>query len=156
LSVQARVPGFTLKNLLNLGPQTIVRSQLASSASPPLRVNGEVVAWCDFEVLGSPARGTSDGAAMSFKFLSAPANSRATNSPLAALWLRLGRYWMVIRAPRPVRQMHVRETLQIGDKRQLMVVDVGERQLLIGAAGNCLTMLAELDRHSQTEQAWKA
>jgi flagellar biogenesis protein FliO len=35
-------------------------------------------------------------------------------------------------------------------------VDVGERQLLIGAAGNCLTMLAELDRHSQTEQAWKA
>jgi flagellar motor switch/type III secretory pathway protein FliN len=53
LSVQARVPGFTLKNLLNLGPQTIVRSQLASSASPPLRVNGEVVAWCDFEVLGS-------------------------------------------------------------------------------------------------------
>ena len=53
LSVQARVTGFTLKNLLNLGPQTIVRSQLASSASPPLRVNGEVVAWCDFEVLGS-------------------------------------------------------------------------------------------------------
>jgi flagellar biogenesis protein FliO len=50
----------------------------------------------------------------------------------------------------------VRETLQIGDKRQLMVVEVGERQLLIGAAGNCLTMLAELDRHSKAEQAWHA
>jgi flagellar motor switch/type III secretory pathway protein FliN len=53
LSVQAPVPGFTLKDLLNLRPQSIIRSQLATSASPPLRVNGEVVAWCDFEVLGA-------------------------------------------------------------------------------------------------------
>jgi flagellar motor switch/type III secretory pathway protein FliN len=53
LSVQAPVPGFALKDLLNLRPQSIIRSQLATSASPPLRVNGEVVAWCDFEVLGS-------------------------------------------------------------------------------------------------------
>jgi flagellar motor switch/type III secretory pathway protein FliN len=53
LSVQAKVPGFTLKDLLNLGPKSIIRSQLPTSASPPLRVNGEVIAWCDFEVLGS-------------------------------------------------------------------------------------------------------
>jgi flagellar motor switch/type III secretory pathway protein FliN len=53
LSVQAPVPGFTLKDLLNVGPKSIIRSQLPTSASPPLRVNGEVVAWCDFEVLGS-------------------------------------------------------------------------------------------------------
>jgi flagellar biogenesis protein FliO len=75
---------------------------------------------------------------------------------LAVLRLRLRRYWTVIRTPASPRQLRVRETLQIGDKRQLMVVDVGERQLLIGAAGNCLTMLAELDRHSKTEPAWKA
>ena len=53
LSVQAQVPGFTLKDLLNLQPQSIIRSQLATSASPPLRVNGEVIGWCNFEVLGS-------------------------------------------------------------------------------------------------------
>lgn len=53
LSVQAQVAGFTLKDLLHLRPQSIIRSQLATSASPPLRVNGEVVAWCDFEVLGT-------------------------------------------------------------------------------------------------------
>lgn len=53
LSVQAKVHGFTLKDLLNLGPKSIVRSQLPTSASPPLRVNGEIIGWCDFEVLGS-------------------------------------------------------------------------------------------------------
>jgi flagellar biogenesis protein FliO len=93
---------------------------------------------------------------MSFEFLRPPANMRKPHSALAALRLRLRRYWTVIRTPAPARQLRVRETLQIGDKRQLMVVDVGERQLLIGAAGNCLTMLAELDRHSKTERAWNA
>ena len=93
---------------------------------------------------------------MSFEFLNPPVNSRRPNSMLAVLRLRLRRYWTVIRTPTPARQLRVRETLQIGDKRQLMVVDVGERQLLIGAAGNCLTMLAELDRPSKAEQAWKA
>jgi len=53
LSVQAPVQGFTLKDLLNLRPQSIIRSQLAASASPALRVNDEVVAWCDFEVLSN-------------------------------------------------------------------------------------------------------
>jgi flagellar biogenesis protein FliO len=93
---------------------------------------------------------------MSFEFLHPPANLRKPNSALAALWIRLQRYWRVIRTPALARQLRVRETLQIGDKRQLMVVEVGERQLLIGAAGNCLTMLAELDRHSKAEQAWHA
>jgi hypothetical protein len=46
------VPGFTLRDLLNLQAQSIGRSHLAASASPPLKVNGEVVAWCEFEVLG--------------------------------------------------------------------------------------------------------
>ncbi|PYV80204.1 MAG: hypothetical protein DMG93_19470 [Acidobacteria bacterium] len=53
LNVEARVPGFTLQDLLNLRKQSIVRSQLATSTSPPLRVNGEVAGWCEFEVLGN-------------------------------------------------------------------------------------------------------
>jgi flagellar biogenesis protein FliO len=46
--------------------------------------------------------------------------------------------------------LRVREALAIGEKRQLLIVQCGEKQLLIGAAGNCLTMLAELapsDKH---------
>lgn len=53
LSVEVRVPAFTLRDLLNLGPKSIVRSQLGGSTSPGLRVNSVLVAWCDFEVLGS-------------------------------------------------------------------------------------------------------
>jgi flagellar biogenesis protein FliO len=93
---------------------------------------------------------------MSFEFLHPQVNSRKPHSALGALLLRLQRYWKVIGTPAPARQLRVRETLQIGDKRQLLVVEVGERQWLIGAAGNCLTMLAELDRPSKTEQAWHA
>lgn len=72
-------------------------------------------------------------------------------SRMAAVWQRLSQYWAVIRIERVPRQLRVRETLQIGEKRQLLVVEVGERQLLIGAAGNCLTMLAELEGPSKAE-----
>ena len=44
---------------------------------------------------------------------------------------------------RPQRRLRVSETLALGDKRQLLIVQYGDRQLLIGAAGNFLTTLAE-------------
>lgn len=56
------------------------------------------------------------------------------------LWARLQRSL----PGRPARRLRIRETLALGDKRQLLIVECGERQLLIGAAGNFLTMLAEL------------
>jgi len=52
LSVEVRVPGFTLKDLLALEAASVVRSQLPTSSSPPLLANGKVVARGDFEVLG--------------------------------------------------------------------------------------------------------
>ena len=52
ISVEVCVPGFTLKDLLALRVKSVVRSELASNSSPPLLVNGEVVATGDFEVLG--------------------------------------------------------------------------------------------------------
>ena len=52
ISVEVWVPGFTLKDLLALRVKSVVRSELASSSSPPLLVNGQIVASADFEVLG--------------------------------------------------------------------------------------------------------
>lgn len=52
LSIEVRVLNFTLKDLLALRVKSIVRSELAASAGPPVRVNGEIVASGDFEVLG--------------------------------------------------------------------------------------------------------
>lgn len=51
-SVEVRVPGFTLKDLLALQAKSVVRSQATTNVSPPLLVNGEIVALGDFEVLG--------------------------------------------------------------------------------------------------------
>jgi flagellar biogenesis protein FliO len=52
---------------------------------------------------------------------------------------------------RPSRLLRVRETLAIGEKRQLLIVQCGEKQLLIGVAGNSLTMLAEVTALAQPE-----
>ena len=52
ISVEAHVSGFTLNKLLGLRVKSVVRSQLPASASPPVRVNGAIVASGDFEVLG--------------------------------------------------------------------------------------------------------
>lgn len=52
---------------------------------------------------------------------------------------------------RPGRLLRVRERLAIGEKRQLLIVQCGGKHLLIGAAGNSLSMLAEVTGLAKTE-----
>jgi flagellar biogenesis protein FliO len=52
--------------------------------------------------------------------------------------------WIQKLRSRPARRLRVSETLSLGDKRQLLLIECGDRQLLIGAAGNFLATLAEL------------
>ncbi len=64
-----------------------------------------------------------------------------------SLWVRLihcGSQLLQKIQSRPVRRLRVSETLSLGDKRQLLLVEYGDRQLLIGTAGNFLATLAEL------------
>ncbi|HEY7352458.1 MAG TPA: flagellar biosynthetic protein FliO [Terriglobales bacterium] len=44
----------------------------------------------------------------------------------------------------PARLLRVRETLTLGEKRQLLLLDCGKRRLLIGTAGNYIAKIAEL------------
>ena len=53
VSVEVSVPGFTLKTLLGLHAASVVSTQRPTTANLPLRVNGELFAWCEFEVLGN-------------------------------------------------------------------------------------------------------
>ena len=59
-----------------------------------------------------------------------------------AIWAWVTRYFA---EKRPARQLRVKETLSIGDKRQLLIVECGSRRMLIGAAGNFITTLANLE-----------
>lgn len=52
---------------------------------------------------------------------------------------------------RPERLLRVRERLAIGEKRQLLIVQCGKRHLLIGVAGNSLSMLAEVTPAAKPE-----
>lgn len=72
----------------------------------------------------------------------------------ALLWQRMVRFWPVVRFARTPRRLRVVETLQLGEKRQLLVVSAGKRKLLIGAATNFLATLAELqpdEKEADTE-----
>ena len=53
ISVEIPVAAFTVKDMLNLEAQVVVSSAWATTSNVPLRVNGEAVAWCEFEVLGN-------------------------------------------------------------------------------------------------------
>lgn len=79
-------------------------------------------------------------------------SARAEPISLSGWWREAQRTWVVrwgrklmqrLQA-RPARRLRVSETLSLGEKRQLLLVECGDRQLLIGAAGNFLTTLAEL------------
>jgi flagellar motor switch protein FliN len=51
LTVELRLPGLKVRDLLQLGPGMVIDSHWEVSADLPLRVNGELVAWSEFEVV---------------------------------------------------------------------------------------------------------
>jgi len=53
LTVEISLPGFKVANLLALRPQSIVRANWQVGSDVPLRVNGQLIAWTEFEVVGS-------------------------------------------------------------------------------------------------------
>jgi flagellar motor switch/type III secretory pathway protein FliN len=53
LSLEIPVVAFTVGDLLRLGKDSIVETACPSANDIPLRVNGELVAWAEFEVTGS-------------------------------------------------------------------------------------------------------
>jgi len=53
VSIELAAPGFTVRDLLRLEPGSIVASSFKHAANVPLTVNGLVLAWVEFEVLGN-------------------------------------------------------------------------------------------------------
>lgn len=51
LTLELQVPQFTVRSLLELQPGSIVDSGWSEAAEIPLRVNGELLAWSEFEVV---------------------------------------------------------------------------------------------------------
>jgi flagellar motor switch/type III secretory pathway protein FliN len=52
LTVDLELPGFKVSDLLTLGRGTVLGSTWAVRRDVPLRVNGNVIAWTEFEVVG--------------------------------------------------------------------------------------------------------
>jgi flagellar motor switch/type III secretory pathway protein FliN len=52
-SVQVYVTGLTVRDLYRLGPGTVVRTSLPDSSNVPLRFNGRLIAWGEFQLVGT-------------------------------------------------------------------------------------------------------
>ena len=53
ISVEIPIVAFTVKDMLNLEAQVVISSAWATTSNVPLRVNGEAVAWCEFQAIGN-------------------------------------------------------------------------------------------------------
>jgi flagellar motor switch/type III secretory pathway protein FliN len=53
VAVEIPVPEFTVKRLLDLEIKSVLETKWTTTANLPLKVNGELIAWCEFEVLGN-------------------------------------------------------------------------------------------------------
>lgn len=51
LSIEIPVPGFTVADLINLGQGRLIDTRWTVGKDVPLRVNGELIAWSEFEIL---------------------------------------------------------------------------------------------------------
>ncbi len=52
LALEVKVVGFTVGSLLRLAPGALVETACHQSADLPLQVNGILMAWSEFEVVG--------------------------------------------------------------------------------------------------------
>ena len=74
-------------------------------------------------------------------------------SPWGTMVARLLGSLGALQRRRAARQLHVRETLAIGNKRQLHILECAGRRLLIGTSGNFIAKLADLDFPPPAERA---
>ncbi|HEY7098550.1 MAG TPA: FliM/FliN family flagellar motor C-terminal domain-containing protein [Terriglobales bacterium] len=51
LTAELAIPAFKVSDLLRLAPQSIINSQWRVGLDVPLRVNGNLVAWAEIEVV---------------------------------------------------------------------------------------------------------
>lgn len=49
--IEVPIPRFTVRNLLNLETGDVLSTIWSQSRDLPVRVNGRVVGWCEFEVV---------------------------------------------------------------------------------------------------------
>ncbi|WP_255484145.1 FliM/FliN family flagellar motor C-terminal domain-containing protein [Granulicella sp. 5B5] len=52
LVLEIPVSHFTVRDLLNLKPDVLVETSFHQSSDLPLHVNGQLVGWTEFEVVG--------------------------------------------------------------------------------------------------------
>ena len=51
LSVELAVPGFRVRDMIRLGKGMVLDSHWPVGNDVPLRMNGKLLAWCEFEVI---------------------------------------------------------------------------------------------------------
>ena len=51
VTVELALPDIRLSEVLEFGLGTVLETRWAAAADIPLRVNGEIIAWCEFEVV---------------------------------------------------------------------------------------------------------
>lgn len=51
LTIEISVPGFTVGDLVHLGLGRVIATSWTVGQDVPLRVNGELIAWSEFEVV---------------------------------------------------------------------------------------------------------
>ncbi|HWF04244.1 MAG TPA: FliM/FliN family flagellar motor C-terminal domain-containing protein [Candidatus Angelobacter sp.] len=52
LTIELPVPNFTVRDLLQLEKKSVVDTRCKQAVNLPINVNGQPVAWVEFEVLG--------------------------------------------------------------------------------------------------------
>ena len=53
LTLDLPIPEFTIRDLLRMEPGAVLNSGWNQTADIPLKVNGQLVGWTEFEVIGS-------------------------------------------------------------------------------------------------------
>jgi flagellar biogenesis protein FliO len=79
--------------------------------------------------------------------MEANAASQPTSLPEAAWGLALKTTWQWVRRavkPRKVRRLRVCETLSLGERRFLAIIEFERQEFLVGGSGNSLELLARL------------
>jgi hypothetical protein len=86
--------------------------------------------------------------------MGADAGAAAFVSERRNLWLRARRWWLRITglARRPARRLRLCESLPLGDRRFLALVECGQARFLVGGTSASLVLLARLQPEREAEK----
>ena len=145
VTMELDVPQFTVTELMKLGPGSVLSTTWPTNRDLPLRVNGRLLGWAEFEITGNNV-----GVRVTEFAWEQP--QVLALGPLAwQEWMKAGLRFVQELFPRPkVMQLSVEKSVSLAQKANAVLLLAHGERLLLGVTANSVSVLRRWSDKEET------